>query len=130
MFDGSGGKLSPPRLFNAPEDGGMRYDEEKDRRLVAWVFENNHAAGATTEKFSDSEYLYLALRVGERVYGVTGIRVGSVPLDASTNGILLSILGECALALENEKNAREKEEAAVLAGKRTAEGQSPADHLP
>ena len=22
MFDGSGGKLSPPRLFNAPEDGG------------------------------------------------------------------------------------------------------------
>ena len=115
MFDGSGGKLSPPRLFNAPEDGGMRYDEEKDRRLVAWVFENNHAAGATTEKFSDSEYLYLALRVGERVYGVTGIRVGSVPLDASTNGILLSILGECALALENEKNAREKEEAAVLA---------------
>ena len=30
-------------------------------------------------------------------------------------GILLSILGECALALENDKNAREKEEAAVLA---------------
>lgn len=29
--------------------------------------------------------------------------------------ILLSILGECALALENEKNAIEKEEAAVLA---------------
>ena len=31
------------------------------------------------------------------------------------NSILLSILGECALALENEKNAWEKQEAAVLA---------------
>ncbi len=29
--------------------------------------------------------------------------------------MLLSILGECALALENMKNAREKEETAVLA---------------
>ena len=27
----------------------------------------------------------------------------------------MSILGECALSLENEKNAREKEEAAILA---------------
>ena len=30
---------------------------------------------------------------------------------------MLSILGECALALENEKNAREKEEAALMAQK-------------
>ena len=29
--------------------------------------------------------------------------------------IHISILGECALSLENEKNAREKEEAAILA---------------
>ena len=26
MFDGSGGKLSPPHFFNAPEDSGMQYD--------------------------------------------------------------------------------------------------------
>ena len=36
------------------------------------------------------------------------------PIDPFENSILLSILGECALALENEKNAREKQEAAVL----------------
>lgn len=59
--------------------------------------------------------MYLALRVNERVYGVVGIDVVNEPLDASTHGILLSILGEAALALENEKNAREKEAAAVLA---------------
>ena len=37
------------------------------------------------------------------------------PLDAFENSVLLSILGECALALENDKNVREKEEAAILA---------------
>ena len=38
-------------------------------------------------------------------------------MDSGEKGMMLSILGECALALENEKNAREKEEAAVLAQK-------------
>lgn len=36
-------------------------------------------------------------------------------MDDFVNSIVLSILGECALALESEKNAREKEEAAILA---------------
>ena len=36
-------------------------------------------------------------------------------LDPSEQSILLSILGETALALENEKNIREKEAAAILA---------------
>ena len=37
------------------------------------------------------------------------------PLDSFENSVLLSILGECALALENIRNAKEKEEAAILA---------------
>lgn len=40
--------------------------------------------------------------------------MGADSPEAFENSILLSILGECALALENEKNTREKEEAAVL----------------
>ena len=47
--------------------------------------------------------------------GVIGIVMGEIPLDPFENSILLSILGECALALENEKNAREKQEADILA---------------
>lgn len=46
---------------------------------------------------------------------MVGIVIGQQPLDAFENSILLSILGECAMSLENEKNAREKEEAAILA---------------
>ena len=36
------------------------------------------------------------------------MRVEKYPLDPFENSILLSILGECALALENEKNTREE----------------------
>ena len=41
--------------------------------------------------------------------------MNGVPLDSFENSVLLSILGECALALESIRNAREKEEAAILA---------------
>ena len=44
-----------------------------------------------------------------------GLWGGETPLDAFENNIVLSILGECALALESEQMAAEKEEAAVLA---------------
>ena len=59
--------------------------------------------------------MYLAIRVNNCVYGVVGIYIGKEPLDSFEKSILLSILGECAMSLENEKNAREKEEAAILA---------------
>ena len=44
--------------------------------------------------------LYLAVRSSSMVYGVVGIVMGEIPLDPFENSILLSILGECALALE------------------------------
>jgi two-component system sensor histidine kinase KdpD len=48
-------------------------------------------------------------------YGVAGIAMGPLPLDSFENSIMLSILGECALALESERALREREQAAVLA---------------
>lgn len=44
-----------------------------------------------------------------------GVAAQGAPLDPFEHSILLSILGECALALENLQNAAEKERAAVLA---------------
>lgn len=114
VFENLDGQLSEPRLF--PADGADPvYDREGEQPTAEWVLKHNHSAGATTDTLSGARYLYLALRVNERVYGVVGVEAASAPLDASEHGILLSILGECALALENEKNAREKEAAAVLA---------------
>ena len=86
-----------------------------EQGVAKWVLKNNKHAGATTDTLSDAKCLYLAVRIMDRVYGVVGIVIGQQPLDAFENSILLSILGECAMSLENEKNAREKEEAAILA---------------
>lgn len=113
MFDNRERKLSDPMLF--PENEKLSYDRAKELAVAQWVLEHNHIAGATTERFSDAKYLYFAIRLNERVYGVIGIDAKNGALDASENSILLSILGEAALALENEKNAREKEAAAILA---------------
>lgn len=88
---------------------------ENERAVAAWVLKNNKHAGATTDTLSNAKCLYLAIRINQHVYGVVGIEMGGAPLDSFESSVLLSILGECALALENEKNAKEKEEAAILA---------------
>ncbi len=115
IFENVNGCLSSPCFFQPDTVSDRSYDMEKESATAWWVLKNNHAAGATTDTLSDARFMYLALRVNERVYGVVGIEAENNPLDASEHGILLSILGECALALENERNAREKEAAAVLA---------------
>ena len=115
IFENEGGALSGPRWFQAGEAPARPRDLDKELKTAEWVLKNNHAAGATTDTLSDAEYLYLALRVNDRVYGVVGIEAKNDPLDAFEHSTLLSILGECALELENDKNARDKEAAAVLA---------------
>ena len=57
---------------------------------------------------------YYPIHASNTVYGAIGIQ-STKTVDAFENSILLSILGECALALENERNAREKEASAILA---------------
>lgn len=119
IFEASDGVLSAPHFF--PLDEAARPSDrtpvlpEKELAAARWALNNHHAAGATTDTLSDARYLYLALHVNDRVYGVAGIEAEDDPLDASEYSILLSILSECALALENDKNAREKESAAILA---------------
>ena len=115
IFEVMDGQLGAPKLFRTDRVPYEFEDKEREMMTAEWVLKNNHSAGATTDILPDAHYLYLALRVHDRVYGVIGIEVERNPLDASEYSILLAILGECALALENEKNAREKEAAAVLA---------------
>ena len=109
------GLLGEAHVFPATDTLDESCTSANEKGVAAWVLKNNKHAGATTNTLSTAKCLYLAVRVNDRVYGVVGIVIGEQPLDAFENSILLSILGECALALENEKNAREKEEAAILA---------------
>ena len=110
------GKLSKGYLFNnsTETDRGLFYSF-KEKKIAEWVFENKHRAGATTDTFSDAMCLYMAIRINNKVYGVIGIHIDGKPLDSFENSVLLSILGECALAIENSRNSKEKEQAAVIA---------------
>lgn len=112
---GQDGEMEPEVFLTdntAPTD---RYTSKKEQEVAQWVLTNNKRAGAGTETLSDACCTYLSVRTGAQVYGVVGIAASDKPLDSFETSILLSVLGECALALENQKNLEEKEAAAVLA---------------
>ena len=115
IYLSNGRELAAPSIFRTSDSDQSDLTSESEKTVAAWVLRNNKHAGATTDTLSGAKCLYLAIRVNQQVYGVVGIAMNEVPLDSFENSVLLSILGECALALENIKNAREKEEAAILA---------------
>jgi len=86
-----------------------------ERAAAAWALANNRRAGAGTDTLTDAHGLYLAVRLENKVYGVVGVDMARGPLELSENSIVLAILGECAMALEKEKIAAEKEQAAIHA---------------
>ncbi len=86
-----------------------------EKEIAQWVLKNNHQAGATTDRFRKAKFLYFAISVNDKIYGIVGIHINEKALDSFESSILLSILGECAISLENKKIAREKEETELLA---------------
>lgn len=108
--------LAQPSIFSVTEEETPKeYISENEKAVAAWVYKNNKRAGATTNTLGSAKYLYLAVRVNDVVYGVVGIAIWEQVLESFENSIVLSIIGECALALENQKISHEREEAAVLA---------------
>ncbi|MCR5107258.1 MAG: DUF4118 domain-containing protein [Lachnospiraceae bacterium] len=85
-----------------------------EEEVIRWVLENKKRAGAGTRQFSDSEYLYLMIGNSGNVYGIMGILVKKI-IESFEDSILISILGECALTVENMNNEKAKEEAAIVA---------------
>ncbi len=115
IYLSDGKELLKPSIFRTADSEQQDLQSEQEKAVAEWVFRNNKRAGAATDTLSNAKCLYLAIRVNHQVYGVIGIAIHGVPLDSFENSVLLSILGESALALENIKNAREKEKAAILA---------------
>ncbi|MBQ8640152.1 MAG: sensor histidine kinase KdpD [Lachnospiraceae bacterium] len=98
-----------------PETDTTLFFSREEREAAAWAYQNRHRAGATTDTMNHTKFLYLSIRINRKVYGVIGVHINGKPVDAFENSFLLSILGECALAIQNSRNAKEKEQAAVLA---------------
>ena len=111
VYPAEDGRLGDPVFYPAAEDT-TPYRMERERQAVEWAFAQRKRAGATTNWYPQSSYLYYSMR---HVYGVVGVAVHDSPLDASEESMLASVVGECSLALENARNAREKEESMVLA---------------
>ena len=115
MYSVRDGKLTKGSLYSAQSDNLEDLFTTTERNAAEWVYLNKHRAGASTNVYSKAKCVYFSIRINNNIYGVIGIRIKGKPLDAFENSILLSILGECALAMDNRRNAKEKEQTAVLA---------------
>ena len=115
IYPSDGKNVGEPGIYRTADSRQTELVTENERAVAEWVLRNNKRAGAATDTLANAKCLYLAIRQNSRVYGVVGICMDEIPLDSFEKSVMLSILGECALALENMRNSREKEEAAVLA---------------
>lgn len=113
-----GGKLLSPYLCS--EDGqrseqGCCMTEANEKLVAIWAAQNRQKAGAGTEILPAVKGTYLPIQVEDNIYGVVGICAKDKELDYFESSLVQAILGECALAIENYKNAQEKEAAYLKA---------------
>ncbi len=108
--DGTEADFDPARF--GTKEGDI---DPTEKEAVLWVFANRQPAGFQTEMFKTAHSLYLPIALNGYSYGVIVIRLNGVSMEPFENSIVISILGECALALENLRNAEEKEKASVIA---------------
>ena len=109
------GALSEGKLFSEKKENAEDFLVPEEQQIARWVYENKQRAGASTHHFPQAKCLYLAIRSGHNVYGVIGIPLQKETLDSFEYSIMLSVINECALAMENAQNAIEKEKNAVIA---------------
>lgn len=105
------GQVDEPILHEIEQDGGFEgIDIQRDRAVCEWVAQNAVHAGRTTRKFPEARCLYMAIRSGRKVWAVIGIRADNAPsIDEYRKNLMISILDECALALEKDHMTREKQ---------------------
>lgn len=116
VYPEQNGGLGSEQCFSVNEKSAQNiFSAPEERDAANWTFANKKRSGASTDSYPDAKGLYLALRTGGGVFGVIGIDLSEKTLDAFENSVLLSILGEGALAIENRRNALEKERATMQA---------------
>lgn len=115
-------KLDKPFIFPteliAEEKGLLSADEQA---VAQWVFKNNKHAGMTTDTLPSAKCLYMAVRAHDTVLAVIGMALkDQESFSVLDKNMLISLLAECALALEKEK---------VLSSKRQVELQAQQEQL-
>ncbi|MCI7760235.1 MAG: DUF4118 domain-containing protein [[Eubacterium] saphenum] len=110
------GELAEPQIFGSSgKDIPEEYLSSLERTAAELTFRKDKNSSEEANALPKTKCLYLAVRANENVYGVFGIVIDKTPPDSFENSVMLSIIGELALALDNLRNRKEKEDAAVLA---------------
>lgn len=110
------GSLSKGYLFPVHTDMQyVNYFTPRELAAATRAWSGGKRAGATTDVMPECSCLYLPISINDITYGTIGIHIDGKPLDSFEDSIVSSVLGECALAIQNNRNAIAKEEAAVLA---------------
>ena len=97
------------------ENAPLREENTVDLQAADWTLTHNQRAGWGTRHCSQATCQYLSVRTGNEIYGIIGVSSGKGSLDTFEENILLSLIGECALSLEAEKNRKESEAAMIVA---------------
>lgn len=84
-------------------------------QIVLQVTKNNVKEGKGTDISPESSYTFFPICKNCKNYGAIGIFVGDKPIDSFDESIVVSVIGECAIAIDGIINAKERERAAVLA---------------
>ncbi len=86
-----------------------------EQTVARWVLQCKKRAGAFTDKFGDALGFYIPIKTNDEVFSIVGISIGTKNLEPFENNILISIICESALAIENIRNMKEKEEISLMA---------------
>ena len=89
--------------------------EEVNNETIQLVLNKNTKAGYGTEYYKNDDFAYIPLSGNKKMFGVVVIKLKQNPIEPFENSILLSIIGECSLAIENYYNLKEKELNEILA---------------
>ncbi|MBR1759004.1 MAG: sensor histidine kinase KdpD [Lachnospiraceae bacterium] len=116
IFPENDGALGEGVLY-AAEHAESDASVKEAREIAEDFFAEKEALGSALLKRENAQYY--RIQKNAFCYGVMVIETGGNSPEAFENSVLLSMIGECALTLENLRNAQEKERASLRAQNET-----------
>ncbi|MCI5790611.1 MAG: DUF4118 domain-containing protein [Clostridiales bacterium] len=103
------------KIYTSPMENGPSSIPQSCEQIALQVTKNNVKEGKGTDIYPESDYVFFPICKNGRNYGAIGIFVEGKPIDSFNESIVVSVIGECAIAIDGILNAKESERTAVLA---------------
>ena len=117
--DGHLDETMPPEaaslLYGVVETPPSKEPDPLSRDAIEEALSGGHRTGWGTMYYPDAYDQFICVRTGNDAYGVIAVAAAKGSLTPFEENILLSIIGECALTFESEKNRKEREDAQIIA---------------